>query len=202
MLHVQLPSSMPSTLASDHYNPNGVLPPLSQQYDSSWKRERESSIVIGGQGSYTLYHTCPRAEAAGLQHGLHTPPREMNGLTGIPSVGHDAEALQYKSVPVVSSNAPPHPTQQQTLDNRSSGHSRQNSKSQPFYNSYYSARQPSPRLKKEDGPLEQSTRRRSSNDANAIAAHLQIPATINGSKGSLPEFAAQVRGCITSRRCL
>ena len=43
-----------------------------------------------------------------------------------------------------------------------------------------------------------TTRRRSSGGDNQIVSYLQIPSSINDSKGSLAEFAAQVRNCRTA----
>lgn len=191
MLHTQSHFSMHSTLASDHSSSSGVRPNLPQLYDLDWNKGRES-LSKGSKSGHTSNTLWSRSGATAFQHGLHTPPHDRNGINGNSMFGPDAEALPFKGVPVVSSNAPPYSTSMHTLDNRSGGHSRQNSKSQPFYSSYYSARQPSPRPQQTEIQPDESSRRQSSNDVNSIATHLQIPSSINGSKGSLPDLAAQV----------
>lgn len=185
MLDVQHPFSMPPTLVSDHYTPTSSLPPLTQLRDFDWNWNQSKHPSRAGDGGNTDFAQWSKRGAAGQQHGLRTPPREMTGNT------HNSQALPSNRVPPVTSNAPPYPTPQHSVD----GQSRQNSKTQPFYKSYYSARPaPSPSIRKDiAAEREQSARRKASNDGNSIVSYLQIPSSINDSKGSLPEFAAQVR---------
>ena len=186
MLHVQHPPSMSSAFIS---NLNG---PLSHLRDR-WGATRIDHLARGGQCLHT-----PPLLGSGLHkrehftHGLETPPqdrRDMNNTLN-PLLNPNVGGQQYQRVPVVSSNAPPYPNTQAAIDNTKASSGRQ-----PFYNSYYSAKRPqSPVQPQKDhvAQSEQTARRRASSDGNSIASHLQIPASINDSKGSLPEFAAQV----------
>lgn len=196
MLRLQNPSSMPSTHLSERTNLNGILPPFSQRrdFDCHWSKVNAASRA-GQNSELPCSHYFPESvrgcELPGSKHGLRTPPRDMNGMNGNPLSASNGERAQYKRVPVIASNAPPYQASLTTLDN-----SKQASNRQPFYNSYYSATRPqSPVSSKKDhaAQTEQTARRRASTDSNSIASHLQIPASINESKGSLPEFAAQVR---------
>lgn len=196
MLRLQHPPSMPSTHLLERANLNGILPPFPQRRDFDWDWSKVNAASRAGQNSHPpCSHYFPESvrgcESPSNKYGHHTPPREMNGMNGNPLLASNAEGMQYKRVPAVASNAPSYQTSiAVTLDN-----SKQASNRQPFYNSYYSAtRPPSPLPPKKDhaAQTEQTARRRASNDSNSIASHLQIPASINDSKGSLPEFAAQV----------
>ncbi|KAL9125555.1 MAG: hypothetical protein Q9217_005254 [Psora testacea] len=180
---------MPSTLVSGHYNA-GYLPPPTQLRDVecgwAWNRRSpgaEKSIGLSeGQGRTRLVapDSCQQPQ----------PPSKMTAVNDNQRLASNTGSRQQNGVSLVSSNAPPYPTPQPT----GGSHSRQNNRAQPFYNSYYSAKQHrSPIPKRETAPSrEQSIQRRSPNDANSIASHLQIPSSINNSKGSLPEFAAQI----------
>lgn len=187
---------MPSTHLLERANLNGTLPPFPQRRDFDWDWSKVNAASRAGQNSHLpCSHYFPESvrgcELAGNKYGHHTPPQDMNGINGNPLLASNAEEMQYKRVPVVASNAPSFQASIVTLDN-----SKQAGNRQPFYNSYYSATRPqSPVPPKKDhaAQSEQTARRRASNDSNSIASHLQIPASINDSKGSLPEFAAQVR---------
>ena len=200
MLRLQHPPSMPSTHLSERTNLNGILPPFPQRRDFDWDWSKVNAASRAGQNSHLpCSHYFPESvrgcELSGSKHGLRTPPRDMNGMNGNPLSASNAERTQYKRVPAVASNAPSYQASLPTLDN-----SKQSTTRQPFYNSYYSATRPqSPIPPKKDiaAQSEQTARRRASNDSNSIASHLQIPASINGSKGSLPEFAAQVSELIS-----
>lgn len=196
MLRLQHPPSMPSTHLLERTNLNGILPSFPQRRDFDWDWSKVNAASRAGQNSHLpcspyFPESVRGCELPGGKHGLRTPPRDMNGMNGNPLSAPNAERTQYKRVPVVASNAPPYQQSLTTLDQ-----SKQASNRQPFYNSYYSATRPqSPVPPKKDhaAQSEQTARRRASNNSNSIASHLQIPATINESKGSLPEFAAQVR---------
>ena len=198
MLRVQNPPSMPSAHLLERINVNGILPPFPQRRDLDWDWSKDNAASRAGQNSHLpcshYFPECVRGcEQPGSKSGLRTPPKDMNGMNGMngnPLAASNAERTQYKRVPVVASNAPSYQASLATLDN-----SKQGSNRQPFYNSYYSATRPqSPVPPKKDhvAQSEQTARRRASNDSNSIASHLQIPSSINESKGSLPEFAAQV----------
>ena len=196
MLRLQRPPPMPSTHLSERTNLNGILPSFPQRRDFDWDWNKVSAVARAGDKSHLpCSHYFPESvrgcELPGNNHGLRTPPKDMSGMNGNPLSASSAGGAQYKRVPVVTSNAPQYQASLPTLDN-----SKQASNRQPFYNSYYSATRPqSPLPIKKDhvAQSEQTARRKASNDTNSIASHLQIPPSINGSKGSLPEFAAQVR---------
>ena len=196
MLRLQKPPSMPSTHLLERTNVNGILPLFPQRRDFDWDWSKVNAASRAGQTSHLpCSHYFPESvrgcEPPGSKNGLHTPPRDMNGMNGNPLAASNAERAQYKRVPVVASNAPPYQASLATLDN-----SKQVNNRQPFYNSYYSAtrsQSPVPPKKDHAAQSEQTARRRASNDSNSIASHLQIPPSINESKGSLPEFAAQAR---------
>lgn len=119
--------------------------------------------------------------------GLHTPPREMNG-------GHVNAMLAPTHGGLYNNNA--------SLA-RSSDHAYQvnagvfTERSLATRNGQYvhahSSRPSSPsQLRDIAGLYGNSTRRRGSDNDNQIVSYLQIPSSINDSKGSLAEFAAQV----------
>ena len=203
MLRLQHPPPMPSTHLTERTNLNGILPPFPQRRDFDWDWNKVNAAAKAGQNpTLPCSHYFPESVRGfglpGNKHGLRTPPKEMNGTNGNQIIASNVERTQYKRVPVAASNPPSYQTSLATLDNP-----KQASNRQPFYNSYYSATRPqSPVPPKKDhaAQSEQTARRRASNDSNSIASHLQIPASINDSKGSLPEFAAQVRSPILVRR--
>ena len=165
-------------------------PPHSQGYWEAAKKEHLSRCR-------PCSHTPPLL-GSGLHRGAHftqglkTPPQDRKDMnSNNPLLNPNIGGQSYQRVPVVASNAPPYANAQVTIDNAKASTSRQ-----PFYNSYISAKRPqSPVLPQKDqaAQSEQTARRRASIDGNSIASHLQIPSSINDSKGSLPEFAAQVR---------
>ena len=187
MLQTQFPSMSSTSVSS--YKLTGILPPLRQQQDFAWPWERDTP----SRGGHN--HTPPLG-SGGIRsycdHGLRTPPRDMSSMDGNPLLAQNGGGQSYKRVPVVVSNALQSQYSQATADDsRNTG-----SRPQPFYDSYYSAKRsqsPLPSKKETAAQIEQAARRRASSDNNSIASHLQIPRTINDSKGSLPEFAAQVR---------
>ena len=196
MLRVQNPPSMPSAHLLERTNVNGILPPFLQRRDLDWGLSKGNAASRAGQNSHLpCSHYFPESvrecEQPGSKSGLRTPPNDMNGMNGNPLAASNADRSLYKRVPVVASNAPTYQASLATVDNP-----KQVSNRQPFYTSYYSATRPqSPVPPKKDhvAQSEQTARRRASSDSNSIASHLQIPSSINESKGSLPEFAAQAR---------
>ena len=196
MLRLQHPPSMPSTHLSERNNPNGILPPFLQRRDLGGDWSKVNALSRAGQNpqlpcSHYFPESVRECELPGNEHGLRTPPRDMNSMNGNPLLSSNNEGTHYKRIPVAASNAPAYQASLVTIDNP-----KQISNRQPFYTSYYSAtrvQSPVPPKKDHAAQSEQTARRRASNDNNSIASHLQIPASINDSKGSLPEFAAQVR---------
>ena len=187
MLQTQLPSMSSTSVSS--YKLNGILPPLRQQQDFAWPWERDTCSRGGHNHTPPLGFSGIRSYC---DHGLRTPPRDMNSMDGNPLLAQNGGGQSYKRVPVVGSNAlQPHFSQATGDESRNTS-----SRPQPFYDSYYSAKRsqsPLPSKKETAAQIEQAARRRASSDNNSIASHLQIPRSINDSKGSLPEFAAQVR---------
>ena len=187
MLQTQLPSMSSTSVSS--YKLTGILPPLRQQQDFAWPWERDTCSRGGHNHTPPLGFSGIRSYC---DHGLRTPPRDMSSMDGNPLLAHNGGGQSYKRVPVVVSNALQSHYPQATADDSRNTSSRP----QPFYDSYYSAKRsqsPLPSKKETAAQIEQAARRRASSDNNSIASHLQIPRTINDSKGSLPEFAAQVR---------
>ena len=163
-------------------------------FQKHWRAAGFGRLERGGKCSHTppLLGDRP-TKGTNPTHGLETPPQDgqdMHGIHGNPLLDPNVGCQPYQRVPVVASNAPPYAPVGTTVD-----HERAFNGRQPFYNSYYSARRPdSPVLppKQQATESEHTARKRTSSDGNSIASHLQIPSTINDSKGSLPEFAAQV----------
>ena len=192
MIETVRPPSMPSTLISNHdtsFYP--TLPKLLdfgcgfESHRRSLHDERRTQVE-----SDTRKGALSQDRLSGSTNRL--PIRGMtlaNGHTVQPSHGG---SWRSSGPSVLSSNAPPYPTPQKT----ERVHSRQNRKSEPYVDQYRSARQQrSPTMTSEPAsPQQQAASQRSSSNSNpnAIAVHLQIPKSINSSKGSLPEFAAQV----------
>ncbi len=169
---------------------NAPLPSLSQARNPAQGWDRDTSThahTVWGFEQNGLSQQ-PRGTATKTRHGLKTPPEEMTGSNANPLLP-PFDGLQYKSVPVVGSSTAPY-------QNNQGGHAntRYTSKPQPFYDSYHSAqRSQSPASRGQSiGSREQPAHRRASSDGNSIVSYLQIPSSINNSKGSLAEFAAQV----------
>ena len=194
MIHVQPPPSMSFALVQGVQKKHAIYPHLSPPQDLHWgaaKRKNYSRSLCAHTPPLlsNLDHT-----GAQFHHGVEASSREardMNGMNGNPLMNPIIGGHHYSQrVPVVASNAPPYVASRPTLDNSKNAVSQR-----PFYDSYHSAkRQPSPvQTHKENSDHGgQTSRKRASSDGNTIASHLQIPATINNSKGSLPEFSAQV----------
>ena len=166
---------MPSTLVSG-YHPHTDRYHLPQVRDFTW----DWGTVRSKTGES---ENLQKSMGYDSQCIIASPPVKMNSNSVHGSV---IPAGQYMNPPAVPSIAPPYPTP--------STHTRQGSNGKPFYQTYYSARQNQSPPPKKDNSADRggSARRRVSTDGNTIASYLQIPSSINDSKGSLPEFAAQV----------
>ena len=112
-----------------------------------------------------------------LSHGPHTPPAEMHGVNTLPdpsSLGdHIYKGFAGKSNGSCQTNLSRYPNI---------------TKPPPVSTS----RPHSPVFSKEDVSQWNRGVGRRNSDPNAIVSYLQIPASVNDSKGSLSEFAAQV----------
>lgn len=180
MLDVGPPLPMHSTLTSNQ--PLDFLLPLARQhyepppYRSHQERQEygddsSRSVKLQDQGAWTA------------PDGLRTPPEDMTGANLNPlGYGSRVHGNGYFPKPYSSSNS------------TSFG---------GFPGTSYSgtcqavdkvlSRPQSPSSRKDlSAPPEQSQRRKSPSGSNSIVSYLQIPSSINNSKGSLAEFAAQV----------
>ena len=179
---------MPSTLVSNHPSPYHPQLPRLKEFGCGLESYRRSPKI--------LFETSRGNLPAQAARTRLTPPSriEAKSTSAMSTYSNNVSHMKSwhaRSASTVFSNAPPYSTPQEDKN----GHSRKNSKTKPFYNNYYSAKQPqSPLTRKEPerfgGPAGQKP---SEAGTDSIATHLQIPASINDSKGSLPEFAAQVR---------
>jgi len=185
MPQVQQPFSMHSTLGSDHRSSNNNLPSIPQLHDFYYNQLSHSPRAGNVNFGQHL-----RSELAVSHHGLHTPPGDMTGRNSYPSSQSPHVDGHLNGFRSSGTSTQWYPTPQHTAGSQG----RLETKPEPFYNSYYSARQnqsPNPR-RDSIAFREQPVSRRGSDDRNAIVSYLQIPSSINDSKGSLPEFAAQV----------
>ena len=174
MLAIQQPRPLPFSIEQHPQIMNQSLPRLSELQEGIRlgrcnSRSREGSLVVQTNAP-----------------GLRTPPSDMdvNPLL-VPNYG----PLQYKGVPVVASNTSSHHRNTGSIGNTTYA-----SRAQPILDSYQPAHR-SHNSTSNDGSIGtrvQSSRRRNS-EGGEIVHYLQIPSTINDSKGSLAEFAAQVR---------
>lgn len=185
MIEVNPPLSMPSTLASNHYTLNYHLPPLSRSPDAE-QVERSSCQKRFRLDEHSVNDWLQHSAAA---NGLRTPPKEMNGVSVNPLLAPNVGGLQYKSVPAVRSTTGPHATSLGTVASI-----KYHSKAPPSHDFRSSVPRPqSPTFQRETALSRGQPRGRNTLASNPIASYLQIPSTINDSKGSLAEFAAQVR---------
>ena len=187
MVEVQTPLSMPSTVASNHHMSAGYLPSL-----GNIARVRKD---VFARSSTQLDLEERRSILPPLSYrGLQTPPGETTGMSLNPLVAPQYEALRYKSVPALRSTVAPQQSSVSTIPNSryagnpaaSAGHYRR--ESQPEAQNSI----PEAIAAQEHNSGREQARQTESTDLSSIVSYLQIPASINDSKGSLAEFAAQV----------
>ena len=179
---------MPSTLVSSHDNSCYPRLPRMKDFGCGFEEYRQSpNDSYKAQAGHTPLQPDQKDHKLSHSYDNRVPHVMSTYSTNGPQVG----GWQGRSADVLTPNPLPYPTPQ----DENNGHSRNNSRSEPFYTKYYSARKPaSPVVKKEVEQKEPvASQRRPSAEESSIAAHLQIPSSINDSRGSLPEFAAQVR---------
>ena len=171
MLAIQQPRPVPPSVYPAPPMTNHSLPPLPELRKGT----------VPGRCSFT--------SRVGHISGLQTPPLEMDVN---PLLAPNYGPVQYKGVPVVASNTSNH------QGNRGSiGNTTYISRAQPILDSYQPPHRSQNSITADgprdscDGPRAQQSRRRNS-DGSEIVHYLQIPSSINDSKGSLAEFAAQV----------
>lgn len=185
MLAVQLPVSLPQ--ASNH--PTRImkepLPPLPQLQDFERNRASQRYKAAGREARHTPCES-QSGNTATIRHGLRTPPIEMNeNPLLVPSFG----PLQYKGVPVVAPNNAAHRSNMNGL-----GSLRYTSRVPPLLDTQQPIKgSQSPRSGAGHPVIRDQSHSRRSSEGTDIVHYLQIPRSINDSKGSLSEFAAQVR---------
>ena len=178
--------SMPSTLVAHQHSPS--FPPLTTLLDIGRGLEKYKPPPKGEEEINARFDQ-GRGVTRPSNLSLSCHPEEMNGVDGSSILPSNIGNRHHHGMPAFGSNPPLYPTPQHTGCN----HSRQNSRNESTYNTYHPTRQRSPTVKKEPEPhAQQTAQQRAPNDTNVIASYLQIPPSINNSKGSLPEFAAQV----------
>ncbi|KAL9000289.1 MAG: hypothetical protein Q9169_001006 [Polycauliona sp. 2 TL-2023] len=129
----------------------------------------------------------PSLEPPDIRHGLRTPPRDMTGVSVNPLLGPNFGGYQYKSVPAVA----PNPSKQQesvgTVVN-----TRYTTKTQPCHQGHHPGNAREPTFTDTATRQEPAAKAHAGADGTSIVSYLQIPSSINESKGSLAEFAAQI----------
>lgn len=187
MLAIQLPSSVPAGIVQHKRIMREALPPIPQlRYLEQNARSEHIAARTGGVG-YTVSAT-QAGDTATIYHGLRTPPLEPHDMNVNPLLAPSYGPLHYKGVPVVASNTASH---QHSLS--SVGNARYTSKVPPLPESYKPTHRSQGSIcRSENDENREHTHRGRNNDGTDIAHYLQIPPSINDSKGSLAEFAAQV----------
>lgn len=178
MVEVNPPLSMSSTLAPNHYQLSYNTSHLAHTRDvpqlkteKSFKEEQSWSRLFGDST---------------VDHGLRTPPREMTTMNVNPLLAQSSGGLPYKGVPAARPTVASYSTSLGTVAN-----TKYHSKAPPSHDSYRSTARPQSPVFQRDNMV-RGHRGRNSTDNTTIATYLQIPSTINDSKGSLAEFTAQV----------
>lgn len=180
MVDVLYPCPMPSTLSSNHLTQNIYLPPLLSI----------GAPVRGGRKASSKGEHLPNNPhnfvPADIRHGLRTPPGDMSGVSVNPLLAPSFGGSQYKSVPCHGGDR--HGSVGFSVDSRSIN------KTQQSQVSYHNRSRSHDKCSIETNGLKDSnSRSRNGIDESSIVSYLQIPSSINGSKGSLAEFAAQVK---------
>lgn len=173
MISVQQQRPLPVSVEQRPRTMNQSLPSLAKLQEGTARGRYSSDSKLGTSTDRTAIP------------GLRTPPMEMDVN---PLLASNHGPLQYKGVPVVASNNSSYPTSQGSI-----GHTTYTSRAQPVRESYHSTHRSHNSISGEEtaGSRAQVSRRRNS-EGSDIVHYLQIPRSINDSKGSLAEFAAQV----------
>ncbi|KAL8820601.1 MAG: hypothetical protein Q9223_001219 [Gallowayella weberi] len=174
---------MPSSLLSKYCGNNTSLPPLFPLGGSALGDRQNLS---GAGDPHTEYR--PPLFPADIRHGLRTPPGDMSGLNVNPLLAPNLGGYPYKSVPALASTAA---TQQNSVG--TIANTRYNSQIHPTQNSQHHRNNSREHTSTDPGVLlEPPSKTHGGVDGTSIVAYLQIPSSINESKGSLAEFAAQI----------
>lgn len=184
MVEVQRPLSMPPTLVSHQSTFEYTLPPL-QPTRQMPHIERDSTIASSrtGKDRWGSWHQT----SAASKPGQAPPPRRMAESNVNPLLAPPGEVLYYKSVPATKQNARPTQTSLGTI-----AAVQYTSKAPPTQETRRAPSRPRSPSFRRDGAGSMEQGRGGTAENNPIASYLQIPSSINNSKGSLADFAAQV----------
>lgn len=187
MLAVPWPLSLPSASKLSVETMQGPLPPLPQLPDFKQHQAGERYRPARREGGHTPLEA-RTGNAANIRHGLRTPPSDMNDMNVNPLLVPSFGPSQYKGVPVVTSDTATHKN-----NSNSVGKPRYTNRVPPLLDTYQLAKKSRSPYSATGQPVnrEQPHQRRKS-DGTDIVHYLQIPRSINDSRGSLSEFAAQV----------
>jgi hypothetical protein len=143
----------------------------------TWENQRDTLDSL----SFRRYHS---DNESSVRSGLPTPPstRAMNGVTLRQQPSHNTTSQPYQSSRFPLHNVPNNnlPHQRDGRDNLHHGDM------QVRTNGFNSGHRTQGSQDRDISTSKSTT--------NAIASHLQIPESVNKSKGSLAEFAAEVGG--------
>lgn len=164
---------MPSTLPQPHFSIRDPTPPLTHNVQRQALLPPWANKLLDTTSSGSMSWPVP------LRDGLPTPPGDMTGVaynttTTSDHVGKSC-GLPVSKYTGLSSMS------QTNFDSRSSVQVPASNK----------VRSQAPSSK--EGSASESTSEQKKSSNGSIASYLQIPSSINDSKGSLAEFAAQVR---------
>ena len=179
MISVQQQRSLPVSVEQRPRAMKQSLPSLAKLQEGTARVRYSSESKVGTSTDRTAVP------------GLRTPPMEMDVN---PLLTSNQGPLQYKGVPVVASNNSSYAASQGSI-----GNTTYTSRAQPVRESYYPTHRSHNSISGEEtaGSRAEVSRRRNS-EGSDIVHYLQIPRSINDSKGSLAEFAAQVNAVTNS----
>ena len=187
MLAIQLPVSLLQTSKHPARTMKEPLPPLPHFAEFQQGRASERWGTPGREARHTPFEF-RSGNTATIRHGLRTPPTEMHEMNVNPLLIPSFGPLQYKGVPVVAPNTT---ANQNNLN--STGSLRYTSRVPPMLDTCQPVKaSQSPQLSNDQSASRGQAHRRHSSEGTDIVHYLQIPRSINDSKGSLSEFAAQV----------
>ena len=163
-----------------------LLPLAHQPYKPPTYRSHQDRQEYGNNSSPSVRLPERGIWSAPSRDGLHTPPEDMAGVNFNPPrpLPHGSHAQSNGYFPK------PHSSSNNTAFGSfpAAGFTGTGQNVERVHN-----RPHSPVARKDlSAPPEQWQRRKSSGGNNSIVSYLQIPSSINDSKGSLAEFAAQV----------
>ena len=193
MVDVRRPFSMPSTLLSHQTTANYTLPPLQPARELAHTnrdgvKAAAAAFALARVGKETWASW--RGPDAAMKPSQVLSPRTMSGNNNVnPLLAPHGEGLPYKSVPAARQSTQPSHSSLGTV-----AAAQYTSKAPPIRDAPKSSSRPrSPNFHR-DGASSREHGRGGGGAAenNSIASYLQIPSSINGSKGSLADFAAQV----------